>query len=59
MEFSVINNAPDLFITSVIQKIMAKINTQTLESITLAGVSISTNKLTGSLSPLKASLKKL
>ena len=58
-EFSVINNAPDLLTTSAIQKIMAKINTQTLESITLAGVSISTNKLTGSLRPLKASLKKL
>ena len=58
-EFSIINNAPDLLTTSVIQKIIVKINTQTLKSITLARVSISTNKLTGSLSPLKASLKKL
>ncbi|KAM0132875.1 hypothetical protein ACHAP3_006164 [Botrytis cinerea] len=58
-ELSVINNAPDFLTTSAIQKIISKINTQTLESITLAGVSISINKLTGSLSPLKASLKKL
>ena len=60
-EFSTINNACRFLSASAIQKIMGKINTQTLESITLTrGVYIDKSEVTEILSPLEeASLKKL
>jgi hypothetical protein len=60
-EFSAINNACRFLSASAIQKIMGKINAQTLESITLTGgVYIDKSEVREILSPLEeASLKKL
>jgi hypothetical protein len=59
-EFSVINDAGPRFVTiSAILKMMSKINSGTIESISISGMCVYGDKLTRILRPLIPSLKKL
>jgi hypothetical protein len=58
-EISLINDISETLISSLIRKVMKAVSSKTLDSINLAGINTTKDKLQKILHPLKASLKKI